>query len=87
MKCKILCPTLLIRGAGDFENEFSDVIISFESPEEISGVYLRLRTCGKVMLSEFGIEPFERESSAVIQSEFPLVLKCATETEWVLSRC
>ena len=85
-KRKILCPTLLISGSGDFHKEFSNVVISFESEEEIADVYRRLRMCEVVKLLDFGLKPFEAESPAVIQSEFPLALKCIDKTEWVLSR-
>lgn len=93
MKCKILCPVLLIDGTLPTDkcegeeccvNEFANVIVSFDSDADVADIYMRLKRGEAVALEKFGILPCEAEQPSVIQSEFPLTLKRTTEKQWQL---
>ncbi len=93
MKCKILCPVLLIDGtvpSGKCEseeccvNEFANAILSFDSDTDVAEIYMKLKRGETVALEKFGILPCEAEQPSVIQSEFPLTLKRTTEKQWQL---
>ncbi len=94
MKCKILCPVLLIDGtvaSGKCEseeccvNEFANAILSFDSDADVAEIYMRLKRGEAVVMEKFGILPCEAEQPSVLQSEFPLTLKRTTEKQWQLS--
>lgn len=85
MKCRILCPTLLIETGEGCRNELSSVILEFDSEKDVESNYALLRARIPVSLKGFGILQFEAEGPFVIQSEFPLSLKCVSEGIWELS--
>lgn len=93
MKCKILCPVLLIDGTLPSDkcegeeccvNEFANVIVIFDSDGDVADIYMKLKRGEAVTLEKFGILPCEAEQPSVLQSEFPLALKRSTENQWQL---